>query len=155
MPEGWEAEVAVLRESLVALPALVDGVAAERLQRAPAPGEWSAHVAVCHLVLNEMNTAVSLRCMLTQERPVLAEIEDDRCAALLAPTYPDTATALGVWRALREDTLRLCAALGPADLARVGRPPWSAEPVTVRACIASRGRHDRNHLAQIRAALAR
>jgi hypothetical protein len=104
-------------------------------------------------VLTEMNTALSLRLILTQDRPTLAEIEDDRCAARFAALYPDTETALAVWRVLREDTLRLCASVSPDDLARTGHPPWSPGGVSVHDYVASRGRHDRNHIEQIRAAL--
>jgi transposase len=154
MPEDWDQQLAVLRENLVVLPQIIAGVAPDRLHRRPAPGEWSAHVVVCHLVLNEMNTAMSLRLILTQDRPSLAEIEDDRCAERFAPLYPDTVTALGVWRALREDMLRLCASVSPDELERVGRPSWSADGVSFRRYVASRGRHDLNHIQQIRAALA-
>jgi hypothetical protein len=153
MPEGWDQQLAALRESLVVLPQLVQGVEPDRLRRSPAPGEWSAHVVVCHLVLNEMNTATSLRLILTEDRPALAEIEDNRCAERFAPLYPDTATALGVWRALREDNLRLCASVLPADLERVGRVAWSAAGISFRGYVASRGRHDRAHIDQIRSTL--
>jgi len=153
MPEDWDQQVAVLRESLVVLPQLLKGVAPGRLRRAPAPGEWSAHVVVCHLVLNEMNTAMSLRLILTQDRPSLCEIEDDRCAERFAPLYPDTETALGVWRALREDNLRLCASVSPDDRERIGQVPWDDNGVSFRRYVASRGRHDLNHIEQIRAAL--
>jgi hypothetical protein len=153
MPEQWDEQLAVLQESLVVLPQLLKGVAPDRLYRAPAPCEWSAHVVVCHLVLNELNTAMSLRLILTQDRPSLAEIEDDRCAERFAPLYPDTETALGVWRALREDNLRLCASVSPDDRDRIGHVPWNDTGVTFRGYLASRGRHDVNHIGQIRAAL--
>lgn len=153
MPEDWDQQLAVLRESLVVLPQLVKGVAPDRLRRAPAPGEWSAHVVVCHLVLNEMNTAMSLRLILTEDRPSLSEIEDNRCAERFAPLYPDTETALAVWRALREDNLRLCASASPDDRERIGRAPWSDKDVSFRRYIASRASHDLDHIEQIRATL--
>jgi hypothetical protein len=146
-------QIAVLRQNLVVLPQLLKGVAPDRLRRAPAPGEWSAHVVVCHLVLNEMNTAVSLRLILTQDRPSLSEIEDDRCAERFALLYRDTETALGVWRALREDNLRLCASVSPDERDRIGWVPWNDKGVSFRAYVASRGRHDLNHIEQIRAGL--
>jgi hypothetical protein len=153
MPEDWDQQLAVLGESLVVLPQLVKGVAPDRLRRAPSPGEWSAHVVVCHLVLNEMNTAMSLRLILTQERPSLSEIEDNPCAQRFAPLYPSTDMALGVWRALREDNLRLCAAVSPDDRERIGQVPWSDKGVSFRRYVASRVRHDLDHIEQIRAAL--
>jgi len=154
MPDEWDEQLAVFRRSLVALPQLVSGVAPDQLRRVPAPGEWSVHVVVCHLVLNEMNTAMTLRLILTQDRPSLSEIEDDRCAERFAPLYPDTETALRVWRVLREDNLRLCASVSPDDRERVGQVPWSDEVVSFRGYIASRGRHDLNHIEQIRSVLA-
>ena len=39
MPEEWEQHLVVLRASLVVLPQLFNGVAPDRLRRAPAPGE--------------------------------------------------------------------------------------------------------------------
>ena len=153
-PEDWDQQRAVLRESLVVLPQLIKGVAHDRLHRAPAPGEWSAHVVVCHLLLNEINTTMSLRLILTKDHPSMAELDDDRCADRFAPLYPDTETALGVWCALREDNLRLCASVSPEDLERLGRPPWYDKGISFRRYVASRGSHDLTHLGQIRAALS-
>jgi len=157
MPEDWDQQLAVLRESLVVLPQLVKGVALDRLRRAPAPGEWSAHVVVCHLVLDEMNTTVILRLILTEDCPVLPSIDSDNrlCATRFAPLYAETAMALGVWRALREDNVRLCASVSADDLERVGRAPWrNDESITFRSYVATRGRHDRAHIEQIRSALS-
>jgi hypothetical protein len=153
MPDDWDEQLAVLRESLVVLPRLLAGIAPEVLRRAPAPGEWSAHVVVCHLVLDEMNTALSLRLILTRDRPSLCEIEDDRHAERFASLYADTETALEVWRVLREDNLRLCASVSPGDRERIGHAPWSDEGISFRRYVASRGRHDLNHIEQIRALL--
>ena len=157
MVEDWDQQVAVFGESLRVLPQLVEGVSADRFRRIPVPGEWSAHVVVCHLVLDEMNTTVILRLMLTEDCPLLPNIDGDNrfCATRFAPLYADTATALDVWRALREDNVRLCASASPDDLERVGRAPWSSgENITFRSYIASRGRHDRAHIEQIRLALS-
>ncbi len=157
MPEDWGQQLAVFAKSLVVLPRLVEAVEPERLYRSPAPDEWSAHVVVCHLVLDEMNTAMILRLILTQDCPSLVAIDADNveCAARFAPLYPDTATALGVWRSLREDNVRLCTSVAHDDLERVGRASWrSDQSISFRGYVASRGRHDRAHIEQIGAALA-
>jgi hypothetical protein len=157
MAEDWDQQLAVLRESLIALPRLLEGVPANRLHRSPAPGEWSAHVIVCHLVLDEMNTAMILRLILTQDCPSLVAIDADNvlCETRFAPLYPDTATALGVWRVLREDNLRLCASVSSGDVERVGRAPWrNDERISCRRYVSSRGRHDIIHMDQIRAVLS-
>jgi hypothetical protein len=156
MAEDWEQQLVVFGESRRLLPRLVEGVSADRLHRIPAPGEWSAHIVVCHLVLDEMNTAVILRLILTEDGPMLPNIDGDNrfCATRFAPLYADTATALGVWRALREDNIRLCASVSSDDLERVGRAPWrNGEAIKFHSYVASRGRHDRAHIEQIRSAL--
>jgi hypothetical protein len=157
MTEDWDRQLAVFAESLVVLPQLVGAVEATRLHRSPAPGEWSAHVVVCHLVLDEMNTAMILRLILTEDRPSLVAIDADNllCATRFAPLYPDTTTALGVWRALREDNVRLCVSVSLDDLERVGLAPWrSGQGISFHGYVASRVRHDRVHIDQIRSALA-
>ena len=67
--------------------------------------------------------------------------------------YPDTETALGVWRALREDNLRLCAWVSSDDRDRMGQIPWNEKGISFGGYVASRGHHDLNHIEQIRAAL--
>ena len=156
MAEDWARQLAVFGQSLRALPELVAGVPADRLRRIPAPGDWSVHIIVCHLVLDEMNTTVTLRLLLTEDLPILPNIDGDNrlCATRFAPLYADTATALGVWRALREDNVRLCESVSPDDLERAGRAPWmKGGRTTFRDYIATRGRHDRAHMEQIRSAL--
>ena len=153
MPEDWDRQLAVFAESLVVLPQLVEGVEPNRLHRSPAPGEWSAHVVVSHLVLNEMNTAMSLRLILTRDSPVLAEIEDDQCAAQFAPLYPDTPRRSGRARPARGQRPPLRPQCQPTP-ERGGRPPWRHEGISFRDYVASRGRHDRVHIDQIRSALS-
>jgi DinB superfamily len=157
MRADWDQQLTVFGESLRTFPQLVEGVSADRLRSIPTPGECSAHVVVCHLVLDEMNTAVILRLILTEDCPILPNIDGDNrlCATRFAPLYADTATALGVWRALREDNVRLCASVSLDDLERVGRAPWrNGERITFHEYVATRCRHDRAHIEQIRSALS-
>jgi hypothetical protein len=158
VPDDWDRQLAVFAESLVVLPRLIEAVEPERLHRAPAPGEWSAHVVVCHLLLDEMNTAMILRLILTQDYPSLVAIDADNtlCETRFAPLYPDTTTALGVWRVLREDNVRLCTAVSRDDLERLGRAFWrSDQRLSFCQHVASRGRHDAAHIEQMRSALTR
>jgi DinB superfamily len=158
MPEDWDQQQAEFAASLVALPRLIEAVEPARLHRAPAPGQWSAHVVVCHLLLDEMNTTMSLRLLLTQDHPALVAIDPDNalCEPRFAPLYPDTTTALVVWRVLREENVRLCRAVSPHELERLGRACWrSDQRLSFRQHVASRGRHDATHIAQIRSGLSR
>jgi len=158
MPEHWDQQQAVFAESLVVLPNLLEGAEPQGLRRAPSPGEWSAHVVMCHLLLDEMNTTMILRLILTQDYPSLVAIDADNtlCETRFAPLYPDTRTALAVWRALREDNVRLCSSVSSHDLERLGRAFWrSDQRLSFRQHVASRGRHDAAHIDQIRSALTR
>jgi len=155
--ESWTKQQAILAESLVVLPRVIETAEPERLHRAPAPGEWSAHVVICHLLLDEMNTAMILRLILTQDYPTLVAIDADNalCESRFAPVYPDTLTALGLWRVLREDNVRLCRSVSSQDLERCGRAFWrSDQKLSFRQHVESRGRHDATHIDQIRSALA-
>ena len=157
MAEDWDQQLAAFRQSLRMVSQLVGGASAEQLHRAPTPGEWSAHDVVCHLLLDEIGTAVILRLILTEDRPVLPALYADNrfCATRFAPLYPETATALGVWQALREDTVRLCASVSADERERIGLAPWrKGEAITFRGYVDSRGRHDRVHIGQIRSALS-
>ena len=71
MPEDWDQQLAVLRESLVVLPQLVKGVAPDQLRRAPSPGEWSAHVVVelSSEVVDERERRRTLRGKLSSQTP--------------------------------------------------------------------------------------
>lgn len=124
MTEDWDQQLTVFGESLRIVPQLVQGVSGDRLHRIPAPGEWSAHVVVCHLVLDEMNTTAVLRLILTEDCPMLPNV-------------------------------RLCTSVSPDDLERVGHAPWrNGERITFRRYVATRSRHDRAHIEQIRSALS-
>lgn len=69
-----------------------------------------------------------LRLLLTREDPALVAIDADNalCETRFAPLYRDTTTALGVWRVLREDNVRLCRAVS-ATISSVGAAP-SGDP---------------------------
>jgi hypothetical protein len=127
---------------------------AASLRRRPASGEWSAHDVVCHLLLNEINTASTIRRMITEDCPVLAEIDDGRVDRFSA-IYPDTDSAFATWRILREDTIRLAASLSDAEVERVGVSKHATQEFTrtVRQYLVERVRHDREHIDQMRSAL--
>lgn len=124
------------------------------LQRTPATGEWSAHDVVCHLLLNEINTASTVRRMLTEDNPLAAEIDDGQVLRF-SSVYADTASAFEVWRALREDTVKLGESLTSDELERTGVVMHFGKPVTrtVGEYLEGRAAHDLDHINQIRSAL--
>jgi hypothetical protein len=112
---------------------------------------------MCHLLLDEMNTVMILRLILTQDYPTLVAIDADNalCESRFAPLYPDTLTALVLWRVLREDNVRLCRSVSSQDPERCGHAFWRSDgKLSFRQHIESRGRHDATHIGQIRSALA-
>jgi len=139
---------AKLRADLEELTEVVRRMPAERLQRRPAePEGWTARQVLAHLADFELMAAVRVRTVLSMERPALAsygqEEFTDRFSAL--ETAED---ALERFMVNRKATLRVLAALAPADLERVGVHPQRGEE-TLRRTLELLARHDRAHLDQL------
>lgn len=143
-----------LADAIAVVQEIIANTDESALRSKPSPGEWSAHDVVCHLVLNEINTASSIRRMLTEDSPVVGEI-DDGLVGRFSPVYPSTRSAFEVWRALRVDTVRLAAAVSVEELGRVGAAMHFGQRVerTVREYLEGRVRHDQDHIGQMRSAL--
>ncbi|HKF75054.1 MAG TPA: DinB family protein [Candidatus Dormibacteraeota bacterium] len=146
--------VAELRADLEELAEVVRRLPAEQLELRPAePQGWTARQVLAHLADFELMAAVRVRTVLSVDRPALAsygqEEFTDRFSAL------ETAEeALERFEVNRRATLRVVAALAPADLERVGVHPQRGEE-PLRRTLEMLARHDRAHLDQlVRAARA-
>jgi len=137
-----------LREGLEALAAAVAGLPAERLERRPEePGGWTARQVLAHLADFELMAAVRVRTVLSVDRPALASYGQEEFTDRF--TWLETAEeALERFTVNRKATLRVVAALTPADLERVGvHPERGEEPL--RRTLEMLARHDRAHLEQL------
>jgi hypothetical protein len=124
------------------------------LRTRPEPREWSVVELIGHIVDAELNSSVRYRSLLAEEEPHLVPYAQDRRATRLHSTSDEVAGLLATFDALRGANLALWAATPAADRARVGnhleRGPESYE-LTFRLLAG----HDRVHVAQARAGLAR
>lgn len=122
------------------------------LERAYAPGKWTARQILAHLADCELAIGFRLRQALAEENHRAQPFDQDRWAA----RYPglDGALAARAFVALRGWNLALIRSLGPRDLER---PYVHGErgPETVGLIVKLWAGHDLNHLAQLEQIAAR
>jgi len=140
-----------------ATPAILRELIAEAgpdLRTRPEPAEWSAVELIGHMVDAELASSARYRWILAQDEPDLMPYDQDAWADRLHSTNELVEDLLPVFDALRAANLRLWAGASAADRARVGqhleRGPESYD-LTFRLLAG----HDRVHVAQARAGLAR
>lgn len=121
------------------------------IDAAPAPGEWSARQVVGHLADNEIVNGVRIRSVLTEDEPELFGYDSDDWTRFF--NLEDVDTTLHRWEVLRANTLALVRALAPEELSRRGTISYRG-PESLRILLAVLAGHDRDHLNQIREALA-
>lgn len=83
------------------------------------PGRWSAREIVHHLADSEMNAAIRLRRLLTEDRPAIEAIDQDELARRLHYDRPYE-SSLEAFRWARETTAELLERLTPDDWLREG-----------------------------------
>ena len=124
------------------------------LRTRPEPLEWSAVELIGHMVDAELASSMRYRWILAETEPDLVPYDQDLWASRLHSTSESLDDLLPVFDALRAANLRLWQTASAADRARVGqhleRGPESYE-LTFRLLAG----HDRVHVAQARAGLAR
>ena len=127
----------------------LDGFPADRLTANPLLGKWSACEIVQHLADSEMNSAIRLRRLLAEDRPVIHAYDQDDYARRLKYNERDMAPALESLRSSRATTAQLLARMSDEDWKREGWHPesglYSAE-IWLKIYAA----HAHNHAAQIR-----
>jgi hypothetical protein len=153
------AEPGTILAALAAGPGHVAGAVGghedDALDRAPAPGEWSARETLQHLVFTETLLSGRIARMLAEDEPDLAawsvswgtapsdegsEATDDSASAIVRR-----------YRAMRHETVEALRMLDEAGWGRAGRhPEWGR--VTVLGQAAYFARHEASHLAQLVAA---
>ncbi len=136
------------------LVSLVGAADPGRLNREPAPDEWSAAVVVAHLADTEAVYGLRLRRMLTEDRPVLDAFDEQVWATRFSPLEPAVRETLQRWRSQREATTRILDSLSDDEWQLVGVHSQRGR-LTVAAMADYLVAHDRDHLDQIRRALAR
>lgn len=123
------------------------------LRRAPAADEWAAAVVVAHLADAELVYSVRVRIALTADRAHLPAFDENAWVRRFSELETDARESLSRWRALREANLRVFASLEPEEWKLTGIHPERGE-LSVNQIADMLVAHDRDHLNQIRVALA-
>jgi hypothetical protein len=127
----------------------LEGFDDETLAAHPIPGKWSAREVVQHLADSEMNSAIRLRKLLTEDSPVIQGYDQELYAARLNYNERDIAPALDALRGARATTAQLLASMNDDDWAREGTHSESGR-YTAEDWLRIYAAHAHNHAAQIR-----
>lgn len=83
-------------------------------------GKWSAAEIIQHLADSEMTSAIRLRKLLVEERPVIQGYDENLFATRLRYNERDLAPALEAFRAARSTTVQLLERMSDEDWLREG-----------------------------------
>lgn len=127
----------------------LEGFPETALAERPLPGKWSAREIVQHLADSEMNSAIRLRKLLTEENAQIQGYDQEDYAARLRYNERDIAPALDALRGARATTGQLLDAMTDADWSRAGTHSESGR-YTAEDWLRIYADHAHNHAAQIR-----
>jgi hypothetical protein len=126
---------------------LLAKMGAEKVNKAPAPGKWSAAEIVAHLADCEIVFGFRLRQTLAEDGPTIQPFDQDKWAA----TYPGVSAslALGTFSSMRSWNLRLIQGALPHSAERTMTHPERGT-MTFKTVVETMAGHDLNHLGQLR-----
>ena len=127
----------------------LEGFPEESLSAHPLPGKWSAREIVQHLADSEMNSAIRLRKLLTEESPQILGYDLEDYARRLRYNERDIAPALDALRGARATTGQLLDSMTDDDWSREGIHSESGR-YTAEDWLRIYAGHAHNHAAQIR-----
>lgn len=121
----------------------------DKLSERLLPGKWSAREIVQHLADSEMNSAIRLRKLLTEEAPVIQGYDEAFYATRLNYNERDLAPALDALRGARATSAQILASMTEEDWQRAGTHSESGR-YTAEDWLRIYAAHAHNHAAQIR-----
>ncbi len=124
------------------------GITEAELDAREAPGEWSPREVVHHLADSEMTSAIRLRRLVVEERPLIVGYDQEEFARRLYYDRPIEAS-LAAFRAARETTAQILDRLSEAEWAREGTHSESGR-YTVLDWLRIYAVHAHDHADQIR-----
>jgi len=130
----------------------LQGISERELDARPAPGKWSAREIVHHLADSEMTSAIRLRRLVAEDRPLIQGYDQDAFARWLYYDRPFQAS-LEAFRLARETTAQILERMTQAEWAREGTHSESGR-YTVDRWLEIYAQHAHNHADQIRRARA-
>ena len=141
--QQYKDDVAKVREALA-------GATDAELDARPAPGKWTAREIVHHLADSEMTSAIRLRRLIAEDKPVIQAYEQDDYARRLHYDRPIEAS-MRAFSAARETTGELLDRLSEAEWAREGTHSESGH-YNVFIWLEIYAKHAHGHADQIRRA---
>ena len=127
----------------------LEGFPEAHLSAHPIQGKWSAREIVQHLADSEMNSAIRLRKLLTEDAPQIQGYDQESYAERLRYNERDIAPALDALRGARSTTGQLLDAMTEEDWTRAGTHSESGR-YTAEDWLQIYAAHAHNHAAQIR-----
>lgn len=121
----------------------------EHLASHPFPGKWSAQEIVHHLADSESTSAIRLRRLLAEDRPVIQGYDQDLFAVRLRYNERDMQPSLEAFRAARETTTQILKLMTEAEWNREGEHTESGR-YTPELWLEIYAAHAHNHASQIR-----
>jgi DinB superfamily len=138
------------KDGFRAVAAALENISDRELDARPAPGKWTAREIVHHLADSEMTSAIRLRRLLAEDRPVIVGYDQEEFARRLFYDRP-VAASLDAFRAAREVTAEILDRMTDAQWARQGTHTEDGAYGTVE-WLRIYAAHAHNHADQIRRA---
>jgi hypothetical protein len=132
--------------------AVADATEAE-LDLRPFPGEWTVREIVHHLCDGELNSAIRLRRLVAEDRPVLPGYDEMEFSRRLHYAERPVGPSLAAMAAARAATLDLMERLSEEEWARTGTHGEQG-PYSVEAWLRDYAGHPHDHADQARRVLA-
>lgn len=142
--------IVMYRDGYAAVAEALLKITADELDARPAPNRWTAREIVHHLADSEMTSAIRLRRLLVEDRPVIHGYDQDAFARKLHYDRPHEAS-LELFRYARLATAELLERLSEADWLREGTHSESGR-YSVETWLTIYGEHAHKHARQIRQA---
>ncbi|MGH9842069.1 MAG: DinB family protein [Blastocatellia bacterium] len=127
----------------------LEAIPKEKLTSHPLPGKWSAAEIVQHLADSEMTSAIRLRRLMVEEKPVIYGYDQDLFATRLQYNDRDLQPALEAFRAARSTTVQLLERMTEDDWRREGTHSESGR-YTTEDWLRIYAAHAHGHADQIR-----
>jgi DinB superfamily len=127
----------------------LEGFPKGQLTAHPLPGKWSACEIVQHLADSEMISAIRLRRLLVEDKPVIEGYDQNLFAKRLHYNDREIAPALAAFRAARSTTLQLLEGMTEPDWQREGMHTESGR-YTAEDWLKIYAAHAHGHADQIR-----
>lgn len=124
------------------------GLTPAQLTAHPLPGKWSAAEIVQHLADSEMNSAIRIRKLMTEDAPVIQGYDQDFYATRLFYNERDLAPALALFQAARATSVQILERMTDADWQRAGTHSESGA-YTAEDWLRIYAAHAHGHAAQI------